>query len=350
MNMKLWAILGIAVALLVSECAHMAFGCEECDRLRALQSLQTTTTVSNDVALDHSEVVFLATEIQNRMKIVARQEETVAVQREYAALNLIHLAVGRGRYDNNEKTHMAYFVAYLIREAPSTTVDARMQVLITINGKLQGQRVHSQTTATSVQAQATAPCCKQPCTQPCCKPKPKAKCCSQTEGNTTIQVGGFNLSNACGTSFTYTGGVLQNACPDDVTKEQQRADYAINKVIGAASFGCHIRQEVSVPVRSPYDCERYGYPPPRNYYRYPMIFQPRQPVVVPAVAPVGLVPTFAPTMNYQYRSTSIDTRNRVRLVPPGTPSRGCECPDGNGPNGCECDHTCPYCQGLCNAA
>ncbi len=338
MNQKqLWAILGIAVALLAGECSRTLFGCEECDRLRALQAVHTTTTVMDDMPLSASEIHFIRQEAERHVWIMNRAANSQPTDARYQALMTVCAAVTKDRLSNHEKTTMAYFVNFLMRETAPGMNEGRQQVLMQINAKLMGQRVQTQTTA-SVQTQAvsTAPCCN---TQPCCKKK--SACCSDPKKDKVIQVGGFSYSNACGASFTYQGGVLQNACPEDIEQEQERADYTANRVLSTASFGCHVRQEVY--QRSPYWCERYGYPPPSSY-RYPMIFQPRTavPVVVPGVAPTSRVRT-------TWYQTSADARNPVRIVPPGTPSRGCACPGGNGPNGCECDETCVHCQGLCNA-
>lgn len=175
-----------------------------------------------------------------------------------------------------------------------------------------------------------------------------------------IEIGSFSVSNSCGQTVTVNGARLQNESTTNVRLEQQRVDLAMNKVIGAQSWGCHVRPEPQViviqqPVAAPtpvpvpatpcyrYPCYRYGYrspayapvaaPPPVYPYTpaYPA------PVIAPQAVPIPGYPLGA-----------VDTRNPVITLPPGVPSPGCTCPGHRPGEPCHCGPNCRQCQGACS--
>lgn len=131
-----------------------------------------------------------------------------------------------------------------------------------------------------------------------------------------IQVGSITVTNACGTTFDYKGGNLRNASPVDIAREQERSDMALNKIIGAQSWGCHVRPEPTVvvqPQAAPY-C--YGY---------------------------------RPTLPYCYGTRTAPscygTPRTMVYAPPGVATPGCSCAGHAPGEPCHCGPGCTRCGG-----
>ncbi len=196
----------------------------------------------------------------------------------------------------------------------------------------------------------------------------QTKCC---EKDSQAIIGGFNLSNACGSSANYKESSFKNRSCAEVLHEQQSRDLAFNKVVGAMSWGCHVRPEPQMIViqqaapaarpwccgithngpecgspgvvgatfvapapyncyRPGYPCHRYGYPAPAPYYQGPVVGPGAMIQAPPPGIPLGAVQ---------------DGRNPVVMLPPGVPNPGCSCPGHAPGEPCHCGPNCRTCQG-----
>ncbi len=128
----------------------------------------------------------------------------------------------------------------------------------------------------------------------------------------------FDVSNNCGSRFNHSVG-LTNGTPEQVRDAGERSDMAFNAVIGWQSWGCHVRPERVVILQERRPC----YTTRRTCCENPTV--------------------------YPYGSRYTDTRNRVVVLPPGTPNPGCSCPGHRPGEPCHCGPHCRQCQGACSA-
>ena len=170
------------------------------------------------------------------------------------------------------------------------------------------------------------PCC---CTKkaPCCENKPA--CCDKKPVTRSVS-SSFDITSQCGTRF-HNQETVTNGTAQEVHDAGERSDMRFNAVIGSQSWGCHVRPTVVVQPNPCYThrrpCHTYGMPAPALYNPY----------------------GGAPFPMYALSAHSMDTRNPVVAVPPGTPNPGCSCPGHRPGEPCHCGPHCRQCQGACNA-
>jgi hypothetical protein len=157
----------------------------------------------------------------------------------------------------------------------------------------------------------------------------KTACCD-TKTVTRSVSSSFDITSQCGTRF-HNPETVTNGTAQEVQDAGERSDMRFNAVIGSQSWGCHVRPTVVVQPNPCYThrrpCHTYGMPAPALYNPY----------------------GGAPFPVYALSAHSMDTRNPVVAVPPGTPNPGCSCPGHRPGEPCHCGPHCRQCQGACNA-